>query len=397
MKNHNMNKSLESNFPGQWRNAASGYRYFLPADLFTTQDLNIPFRIQRQLEESSLTLGRFASLIEKIPNPTLFIHAYTKKEATLSSRIEGTQTEIADAFKNEQEIAPEKREDWAEVKAYIQALDHALERLEELPLCNRLLCEAHERLLAQVRGKNKQPGEFRRSQNWIGGSRPENAHFVPPAHEHVADLMANLEKFIDDDSQGIPHLIKAACIHYQFETIHPFLDGNGRIGRMLISLYLLQKKVLQHPILYISAFLEANRSNYYDALDRARKNKEGFIDWISFFLDAVEQSAQDGITVTQKLMDYDTVLREQKIPQLGRRAKNGLRLLDQLYEIPFISAASLQKTLQLNASASQALLKDFMKLGILTEMTGHKRNRVFLFKHYLHLLSGIEEEEHEQK
>lgn len=392
-----MNESLASDFPGQWCNAPSGYRYFLPADLFKTQQLQLPFRIIKQLEESSLTLGRFASLIEKIPNPTQFIYAYTRKEATLSSRIEGTQTEIADAFKNEQEIAPERREDWAEVQAYIQAIDHARARLEELPLCNRLLCEAHERLLAQGRGQNKRLGEFRRSQNWIGGSRPDNAHFVPPAHEHVADLMANLEKFIDDDRQGMPHLIKAACIHYQFETIHPFLDGNGRIGRMLISLYLLEKKVLQHPILYISAFLEAHRSNYYDALNRARKNKEGFIQWISFFLDAVEHSAQDGITVTQKLIDYDTELREQKIPQLGRRAKNGLRLLDQLYEFPYVNAALLQETLQLRASASQTLLKNFMEIGILTEVTGYKRNRLFRFQHYLYLLSGIEEEEHEQK
>lgn len=380
--------SLAPDFPGCGRDHPDGYRYFLPGSLKLAAQINLPPAIFKQLEEASLTLGRFASLIELIPNPELFIHAYTAKEATLSSRIEGTQTEIEDAFKEEAEIAPEKRDDWAEVAAYINAVHHAVRGLQALPLCNRLLKQTHAKLLAQVRGKDKSPGDYRIKPNWIGGSSPNNAHFVPPSAEYVNDLMSDLEKFIHNDNLPLPELVKAALIHYQFETIHPFLDGNGRIGRMLIPLYLLHKKILSDPILYISAFFEARRSDYYDALDQARKNEIGVVNWIAFFLEAITQSAQDGIDVTNKLLEYDTELRGSLIPQLGRRAPKGLQLINYLYQSPVVTAAQIQTTLQCSPQVSQSLLRAFVTLGVLQEATGNKRNRIFIFAKYIRLLAG---------
>ena len=282
-------------FPGEWRKASTGYRYFLPASLFLSQNLALPVGLLGQLEKTGIALGRFSSLIDRLPNPQHFIYAYTCHEATLSSRIEGTQTQIQDAFMEQEDVALERRDDWSEVQAYIRALQQATAQHRDLSLSNRLIKQTHATLLDQVRGRHKSPGSFRKSQNWIGGSNPNNAHFVPPATEHVADLMSDLEKFIHDDQSRMPHLIKAALIHYQFETIHPFSDGNGRIGRMLISLYLLEKEVLRHPVLYVSQFFEQHRRNYYDALDRGRQSEEGAILWISFFLDAVRQTADNGI------------------------------------------------------------------------------------------------------
>ena len=378
---------IEQDFPGVWRDAPTGYRYFLPGSLFLTKKISLPMPILKQLEEASLALGQFAALIERIPNPDLFIHAYTNKEAELSSRIEGTQTQIEDAFKTEAaEVEPEKRDDWSEVRAYIHAMRHAVDNLETLPLSNRLIKQAHEKLLSNTRGARKSPGEYRTSQNWIGGSRPDNAHFVPPSAEYIEDLMSDLERFIHADNLHLPELVKAALIHYQFETIHPFLDGNGRIGRMLIPLYLLNKKILSDPILYISTFFEAKRSEYYDALDRARKDQKGVINWISFFLDAVAQSAKDGIEVTKKLIEYDADLRTHTIPELGRRAGKGNELLDYLYQRPFTSAKHIQIKFQWSPQVSQRLLNDFVNNEILQEVTGQKRNRIFVFGHYLKLL-----------
>ena len=379
---------LPLNFPGSWRQHPAGYQYFLPASLPISEPLPLSGAIIKQVQNASLVLGEFSSLIERIPNPDLFIHAYTRKEAMLSSRIEGTQSTLEDAFKLEVDIDPEQRDDWAEVNAYIQAMRQAVEQLQNLPLCNRVISETHQRLLSQVRGKNKQPGAFRASQNWIGGSRPDNAHFVPPAPEYVAELMGDLERFIHNKQSMYPELIDAALIHCQFESIHPFLDGNGRLGRMLISLYLLEKRILKHPILYISTFLEAKRKDYYQMLDGARINVDGVVKWVSFFLDAVEATAKDGICVTQKLLQYDESLKQNDLPTLGARAKKGLVLLEYLYHRPYINAKQLQQDLKFSAQVSQKLIKDFVELGILKETTGKRRNRFFLFHHYINLLEG---------
>ena len=350
--------------------------------------MSLPVLVVRQMQSASLALGEFSSLIERIPNPQLFIHAYAKKEAVLSSRIEGTQTKIEDAFRQEEEVDIEKRDDWAEVNAYIEAMDTALKLLQDLPLCNRLIKQAHHHLLNQVRGKHKQPGEFRNSQNWIGGSRPDNAHFVPPMHEYVPELMGDLEQFAQRERLPMPELINVALLHYQFETIHPFLDGNGRMGRMLIPLYLMEKKILKHPILYISTFLEAHRKDYYAALDKARESEAGVLQWISFFLDAVEQTARDGIRVTQQLLSYDEKLKNDVIPQLGRQAKNAMLTLERLYRRPLVNAKQLQQHLGFSPQVSQNMLRLFAEQDILKEITGNKRNRLFIFHHYITLLEG---------
>ena len=379
---------LAEKFPGTWRKSLTGYSYYLPASLEHAQRLTLPLSLSKQIQSASLALGEFSSLIERIPNPQLFIHAYAKKEALLSSRIEGTQATIEDAFRQQDEVAIEKRDDWAEVNAYIDAMKFALNTLHELPLCNRLIKSTHRQLLSQVRGKHKQPGEFRGSQNWIGGSRPDNAHFVPPAHEYIVALMNDLEKFIMNKQLQTPELINAALLHYQFETIHPFLDGNGRMGRMLVALYLMEKKILKHPILYISTFLEQNRKDYYASLDQARESEKGVVQWLSFFLDAVEQTAKNGINVTQKLIDYDTKLRNQQIPQFGRQAKNALKMLDLMYKMPVINAKKLQENLNFSPQVSHNMLRLFINHQILKEVTGNKRNRQFVFLHYLDLLMG---------
>ena len=300
-------------FPGNERNSRLGYDFYLPGDLFQCQSIPFSMKIFQEMEHASLTLGEFSTLIKRIPNPELFLHCYLSKEATLSSKIEGTQTEIEDAYFDDADIQIERRDDWSELQAYIKAFNEAVQSLKALPLCTRLIRQAHQTLLSQVRGKDKLPGEFRRSQNWIGGSRPDNAHFVPPPYEYVSDLMGNLEKFIQDQKTPIPHLIKVALIHYQFETIHPFLDGNGRIGRMLISLYLV----------------------------------------------------------------------ENKIPTLGRRTPKALTLLDYLFSHLVVNAKMLQESLNLSPQVVQKMLRDFIDLGILEEITAHKRNRVFVMRHYL--------------
>lgn len=379
---------LYKTFPGGLQKSTQGYSYFLVGDLFESQYLNLDHLLGKKLEETSLALGIFSSLVERIPNPHQFIRAYLNTEATISSRIEGTQIEIQDSFVKESDIVTEKRDDWQEVFCYIRAADWAMSELKNLPLCNRVIKSTHKILLSQARGKNKLPGEFRRSQNWIGGSRPDNAHFVPLAKEYLSEAMDNLELFIHDKSLSMPHLIKVALIHYQFETIHPFLDGNGRIGRMLISLYLLEHRILKTPILYISQFLEKHRSAYYGALDGARNSQEGVVQWILFFLNAVYQTAEQGIQTTQKLIDLKEHLVKEKLLTLGRQAKNAFRLMELLFTMPVIRASEVQKEMAVSPQSAQSLIKNFVQLGLLKEMTGKKRNRIFVFQRYIDLLAG---------
>ena len=377
---------LATQFPGELRKAAGGYDYFLPASLGHSVDLRLQPSLVKQLQDAAFALGEFSHSIDSIPNPQQFIRAYVGKEAVMSSRIEGIRTTIADVFVQQEDVEPERRDDWAEVDAYIRGMDYALKRRGDLPLCNRLIKETHKVLMAQVRGQHKQPGEYRRSQNWLGGSRPSNALFVPPVHEHLAELMGDLERFIQIESAAMPELIVAALLHYQFETIHPFLDGNGRTGRMLIPLYLMEKKILAHPILYVSSFLEENRRDYYAMLDGARQSPEGVMKWISFFLDAIEATSRDGVRKTQELIDYDLRVREEVIPRFGSRSKKALQVLEYLYQSPYVQVKDLQRDLQFSTYVSQSLIKGFVEHRVLVEVTGQKRNRVFVFDHYLKLL-----------
>jgi len=305
------------------------------------------------------------------------------KEAQTSSRIEGTQTGIEEALMPEEQVQPEKRDDWREVRNYIEAMNEAVAELKNLPLSNRLLKRAHEILMQGVRGEHKQPGEFRSSQNWIGGSSLSDAVFIPPHQHDVPDLMGDLEKFWHNEEITVPHLVRIAISHYQFETIHPFCDGNGRIGRLLIPLYLMSHGLLAKPSLYLSDFFERNRTSYYDALMRVRQSGD-LIHWIRFFLKGVEETSTKGRDTFQKILILRTEA-EQKILGLGKRAPNARQTLNLLYRKPMITAADLERELAITHPTANSLIRDFVRLGLLEEATGAMRNRLYVFHPYLAL------------
>jgi Fic family protein len=319
-----------------------------------------------------------------VPDVNLFIRMHIIKEANTSSRIEGTATTMDEAvLPLKEEIAPEKRDDWEEVQNYVKAMNSATEELTHLPLSNRLLLNTHETLMQGVRGHHKTPGEWRRSQNWIGGSSLSDAVFIPPSHEEVPELMSDLEKFWHNEDIEVPHLIRIAISHYQFETIHPFQDGNGRIGRLLITLYLVSHGLLQKPSLYLSDYFEKNKGVYYDALTRVRASND-LGHWIKVFLVAVIATAEKGKDTFQKILKVRTKT-EKELLGMGRRAKNGQRLVELLYRRPTVNAAGVKKELKISLVAANELLKHFVKAGILEEITGFQRNRLFQFRRYLEL------------
>jgi len=282
-----------------------------------------------------------------------------------------------------EQIDPEKRDDWQEVQNYIQALNAGLDELHRLPLSNRLLKRTHAVLLQGVRGEHKLPGEFRRSQNWIGGAGLQDAVYIPPGHDEVPALMADLEKFWHNDQIEVPHLIRIAISHYQFEAIHPFLDGNGRIGRLLITLYLMSHGILDKPSLYLSDFFERNRGAYYDALTAVRSS-DNMIQWIKFFLTAIIQTAEKGQQTFRNIL----TLREHingKIITLGRKAVNARKLISYLYQKPVLTGSAIAKNLSVTPRAANALINDLERLEILKEQTGFKRNRIYAFEEYLRL------------
>jgi Fic family protein len=361
------------------------YNYFLPEKIdhsfvWTDETIN------ELLEKASWKLGELNSFSRFVPDPDMFIIMHIFTEAVVSSRIEGTQTNIEDALNEEKDIDPEKRDDWKEVNNYVSAMNTAIEELKTLPLSNRLIRNTHKTLLSSVRGELKNPGEFRRSQNWIGGATLADAVFVPPIHTELPDLISDLELFLQNRDIKVPHLVRIAIAHYQFETIHPFLDGNGRIGRLLITLYLVSNHILDKPLLYLSDFFEKNKTLYYDNLTFVR-TKNDLAQWIKFFLTGVIQTAENSVSTLKKITDLKASIEKERIFKMGKRSKQGLDFLHSLFKKPLVTIKDVQSLTGLSPKAANDLAQLFMKNNILTETTGYQRNRVFVFREYIRMFN----------
>ena len=361
------------------------YRSFTPSPVNHTWVWSNP-KINTLLEDANHKLGALDAFSRQLPDVDYFIRMHVIKEATTSSRIEGTKTSVEEALLTSSEINPERRNDWQEVQNYIAAMNNAVKRLRRVPVSTRLLKETHKILLSKGRGSTKTLGEYRRSQNWIGGSSLKDAVFVPPSYEEVDPLMGDLENFLHNDSIDVPHLIRIAIGHYQFETIHPFLDGNGRVGRLLITLYLVSKGLLTRPTLYLSEYFDKHRSLYYDNLMNARAGND-LAQWIRFFLVAVAETCNNGISTFGKIQKLREDIEGKRIVQLGKRLPKAKTLVMSLYRNPRITAANVTTILRVTPKTANELIQDFVDLKILVESTGNKRNRVFSFVEYLKLFS----------
>jgi len=336
------------------------------------------------LSEADRKLGELNAFSRLIPDVDFFIKMHIAKEATKSSRIEGTQTSIEEVVQSSESIDPEKRDDWQEVHNYIEAMNYAIQQLDKLPLSNRLMRQTHKKLLQGVRGRHKLPGEFRTSQNWIGGASLKDASFIPPAQDEVPDLMSDLEKFLHNEDLFIPPLVRIGIAHYQFETIHPFLDGNGRLGRLLITLYLVANEIISRPVLYLSDFFEKNRQHYYDNLTNVRR-KNQMMQWLNFFLVGVRETAQNSIDTFNSIISLRQDIEDKKIILLGKRAPLAMELIKYLYSKPIVDANEIASALEINIATAHRIVQDFENLGIFKERTGYKRNRIFVFESYLNL------------
>lgn len=335
------------------------------------------------LSQADRQLGRLDMYSEYVPNIELFINMHVLKEATQSSKIEGTQTNMEEAVLDKDDIPLDKRDDWEEVQNYTKAMNSAINELENLPFSSRLIRNTHKTLLQGVRGEQKMPGEFRRSQNWIGGATIDDATFVPPIHQTVQEFMSDIESFLHNEEVHFPELMKIGLAHYQFETIHPFLDGNGRVGRLMIPLYLVSKGLLKRPILYLSDFFEKNRVLYYDNLMAVRESNN-ITQWMKFFLVGVIETAKSGIDTFDKVLKLKKES-ELRIQELGSRAANGQKILNYLYQKPYLNAEKTKEITGLSMPSCYKLIGDLEKRGILNESTGAQRGRVYLFRDYINL------------
>ena len=361
-------------------------RAFVPFPLPPQPPLDLKGPLQQTLEAALLALGRLDGVTTLLPDQTLFLYTYVRKEAVLSSQIEGTQSSLSDLLLFELEEAPGvPLDDVVEVSNYVAALEHGLRRLREgFPLSNRLLSEIHGVLLSRGRGSEKTPGEFRRSQNWIGGSRPGNADFVPPPHRVVPACMADLERFLHAREDGLPLLLRAGLAHVQFETIHPFLDGNGRVGRLLVTLLLCQAGVLREPLLYLSLYLKQQRERYYDLLNYVRQSGD-WEEWLAFFLEGVRVTATGAVDVAQQIAQMFQE-NHNRIQRTGRRAGSAIRVHEALKERPVLPLAEVRKKTTLAFPTATRAMELLVEHGIAREITGKRRDRLFVYDRYLAIL-----------
>ena len=358
------------------------FKSFIPEEInrdWTLDDMEVI----ELLSQADRQLGRLDMYSEHTPNIDLFISMHVLKEATKSSKIEGTKTNIEEALQEREALKDEQRDDWEEVQNYIRALNSAIKSLDDLPLSSRLIKMAHKVLLQGVRGKHKIPGRFRTSQNWIGGASISDATFIPPPHSDIARLMGDLEKFSHNTEIRLPHLLRIALMHYQFETIHPFLDGNGRVGRLLITLYLVEKGILKKPILYLSDFFERNRQLYYDNLMKVRL-ADDIKQWFKFFLVGIIETAEGSIDTFDNIMKLQKEV-DDKIQDLGVRTNNARVIVNQLYLHPLINVQRVADLTELSLPSAYKLVNELEQLNILKEITGAKRGKNYWFEDYIKL------------
>lgn len=360
------------------------YKAFIPNKL--PFDIKLDPYLQGLLSNADLALGRLDGVADIVPDVNFFILMYLRKEATLSSQIEGTQATIVDLLKAEAKIEnSEIHKDVDEIVNYINSLNYGMKKLQELPLSLRLIKEMHKELLNGVRGESRSPGEFRTSQNWVGGTNIQNAAYVPPPHTHVLELMGNIETYIHNNAP-FPVLIKAGIIHAQFETIHPFLDGNGRMGRLLITYFLCEREILRKPLLYLSDFFKKNRTLYYDKLNDYRQ-KDDIEGWLKFFLEGVVETSQSAVETARKVIN----LRENsynKIISLGKSSKSGVILFKELFKTPIIRIKDVENITSLKNPSAIELVNKFVSIGILYEITGKKRHKIYSFKDYIDIFNS---------
>lgn len=358
------------------------YKSFQPEFINKEWLLN-DMEVQSLLSKADRQLGRLDMYSEHIPDIDLFISMHVLKEATQSSRIEGTQTNMEEALLDKEDVSVEKRDDWDEVQNYISAMHKAIAMLKEIPFSSRLIKETHKVLLQGVRGEHKLPGAFRTSQNWIGGASISDAIFIPPVQSSIGDLMSDLEKFTHNEEILLPDLLKIGIMHYQFETIHPFLDGNGRVGRLLITLYLVDKEILKQPILYLSDFFERNKTLYYDNLMRVRTHND-LKQWLKFFLVGIIETAKNGVKTLDDILKLKAQS-ESAIQQLGTRANNIQKVFNYLLKRPIIDVNTIIEVTAVSQKTAYNIIEELENLQILEEISGAKRGKIYAFKKYFNL------------
>jgi len=381
---------VTSSRAGQYVRQPEGYRAFIPKPL-PPEDLKIDGELLALASKADVALGRLDGAVRVIPDPDLFVLQYVRREAVLSSQIEGTYASLMDVLEFEAQLEhAETKVDVAEIINYIAAMNYGLDRLASLPLSRRLLCEVHEVLMRDVRGgePHKTPGQFRASQNWIGGGSPATAKFVPPPYPLVDESFANLESFLHDP-EPMPPLIKAGLAHAQFETIHPFLDGNGRTGRLLITFWLVEQGILRKPLLYTSLYFKQHRDEYVDRLQLVRDEGD-WEQWLAFFLDGVAQVATEATDTGTRILELREHDRSRIGKELGRRAGRAFALLDELFKRPVVTGKVVERVLDVSQPTASALVRDLQGLGVLAEITGKQRNRIFAYRDYLDLFPGAQ-------